>query len=420
MRRMSEDLRRHPRYRLALRVELDVAGETVSASTVGISRSGISLRLSPPPAMDERLPLRVQLPDGGLVVGRGQVKSLMPGCICGLSLVLDGEAQARWDSFLDEEEATGSLWRMIGRFARDPSDENAPRGIVERGPRAPLFKSIDLDDPTLSYHRDEETAVLRFHTVGENGEAYRVAFEKHASDEPDRCDLAAKLPGFKEQARRAVLRVLREEMILRFDESSPTVKARVCELKRGGYAYVQGDGAAPVGLVSLAVGELMLVSMNGKTVFPHFDEADLERVACDTFRHDMPRAVFSSSPPRAAEAAPAEVPRAVTLPPTSIGPASAAPPAGKPLKFQEGLDAIVFAQAASENVQTRRYGDREIHFHPGVWAKLVDENGAELMGPTLQDDGHACLLALVGPGAPRVVRIMKTSRVRLMKSPGGR
>lgn len=413
---MSEDNRRFPRYRLSLEATVLTPSGPVASSTVGISRGGVSLKMAPPPPMDARLPMSLRLPSGAVVQGEGVVRAVLPGDVVGFSLTMDAGTEAAWHAFLDEEEATGSLWRMIGRFARAPEDESAARGYVERGPRKPLFKSIDLDDPTLSHHLDSEETELRFHTVGENGEAYRVAFEKHPSDAPDDCDLAAKLPGFREQARRAVRRILREEMVLRFDESAPTVKARVCELNRGNFAYVAGgDEHGPVGLVSLAVGELMLVSMNGKAVYPFFDEQDLERVACDTFRHDMPRAVFAPKPAAAAPS-PVEIPRAVTLPP-----APAPPPAQKavPPKFQEGLDAVVFAQAASEVVQTRKYGDREIFFHPTVWAKVVDEKGSELMGPTLQDQEHVCLLALVGPGAPRVVRLTKDSKVRLMKSPGG-
>ncbi len=407
MLRMSDEPRRHPRYRLALAVELKTGAGSVAAQTVGISRGGVSVKLSPAPALQTKMPITMVLPSGALVRGVSELRTVMAGDVCGLAVLLDDASRGLWDAFIDEEEATGSLWRMIGRFARAPEDEGAARGVVERGPRGPMFKSIDLDDPTLSYHRDEEEAVLRFHTVGENGEAYRVAFERHPADDPEACDLD-KLPGFKEQARRAVRRVLREEMVLRFDESSPTVRARVCELVRGGFAYVTGgDDVIPVGLVSLSVGELFLVSMNGKSVFPHFSEAELERVACDTFRHDMPRAVFTSTSTPSQR--PAEVPRAVTLPPVPTQP--------MPAKFQEGLDAVVFAQAANENVQTRRYGDREMLFHPTVWAKLQDEGGSELMGPTLQDREHVCLLALVGPGAPRVVRISKESKVRLMKSP---
>ena len=41
------------------------------------------------------------------------------------------------------------------------------------------------------------------------------------------------------------------------------------------------------------------------------------------------------------------------------------------------------------------------------------------MGPTLQDGPRVCVLALVGPGAPRVVRLDESSKVALLKPPAG-
>ena len=105
--------------------------------------------------------------------------------------------------------------------------------------------------------------------------------------------------------------------------------------------------------------------------------------------------------------------------PTQLPPAA---PTTAPLKsayiarFREGYDAVRFAQTAAETVQTRRYGMRDIHFHPSVWAKVTLDDG-EFMGPTMQDEGRVCVLALVGPGAPRVVRLTPQSKVSLLKPP---
>lgn len=383
----SEDSRQHPRFRVALRVHFALATGTVSTNTVGVSRMGMSVRLSPQPALEEEVSITIELPNGTSIDGRARCKSHMPGALCGMSLSFGGSAQAYWDSFVDEEESTGSLWRMIGRIARAPDDALAPRGIKERA---------------------EGGDELRFHTAGENGEAYRVAFEKHPSDVGVDSDLATTLPGFREQARRLVNRVLREPMTLRLDEShgGKLVMARIAELQRGGFAYVQGDAETPTGLVSLCVGELILVARNGKTIFPHYNDDELERIACDTFRRDLSRPVFSHTPPRG-------VPRPVIPAPITL------PPVQKtemPAKFREGLDAVRFAQAASDDVQVRRYGDRDVFFHPSVWARVKVE-GSELMGPTLHDGIRVCVLALVGPGAPRVVRLDEQSVVSLLKPP---
>lgn len=372
--------RQHPRFRVSLRAHLALPAGTVAASTLGVSRSGMSVRLTPPlPAVGTEIPVTLELPSGTSIDGRATCRNHLPGSICGMSLELKGDAALSWESFVDEEEQTGSLWRMIGRIARAPDDVMAPRGVHGR------------------VAQDE----LRFHTVGENGEAYRVAFERHPADVPEASDLVSKLPGFLDFAHQQVLRVLREPMELSFDDGQTVMRARVAELARGGYALVhEGEGA---GLVALCVGELLLVARNRQTVFPHLGDDDLERVACDTFRRDLSRPVFSR--PRGLRPAP------VSLPPLPARPVP-------PTKFREGLDAVRFAQAANDDVQMRVYGDRQIWFHPSVWAR-VSEAGSELMGPTLQDGDRVCVLALVGPGAPRVVKLDEESAVKLLKAPSG-
>lgn len=389
----GEDLRQHPRFRLALQVLIDLPTGEVKTSTVGVSRTGLSLRLSPQPAIDEALRLSIALPDGRSIHGRGRCRAHMPGALVGLSLELDGRNQVLWDTFVDEEESTGSLWRMIGRIANAPDDDYAPRGIVAR----------------------DQGAQLRFHTVGENGLAYRVAFSKHPSDPADESDLCVRLPGFREPARRLVRRVLREDMIFRMDDAADArlVKARVVELNRGGWAYVQGEEGSgpnarrPVGLVSLGVGELVQVARDGQSVFPHFTELELEQIACDTFRHDLARPAF----PKVTQPTPVMLPPLVTPPPAR------GEPKGDPKRFREGFDAVRFAQAAAAEVQVRKYGDRDIFFHPSVWAKVKGDDGADLMGPTLQDGTRVCVLALVGPGTPRVVKLDEQSQVSLLKPP---
>ena len=360
------------------------AGE-VTTTTVGVSRTGLSLQLSPQPANDEAVKLVIVLPSGQQVSGRGRCRAQMPGAVVGLSLELDGKNQATWDSFVDEEESTGSLWRMIGRIANAPDDAFAPRGLSEQSARGKT----------------------RFHTVGENGLAYRLAFSRCETDPGDESDLCVRLPGFREPARRLVRRVLREDMVFRMDDAATTkpVRARVVELNRGGWAYVQGDDHTPVGLVSLGVGELLLVEEGGASVFPHFTALELEQIACDTFRHDLARPAFA----RASSSAPPPV----TLPALTSSPAAARP---DPRRFQHGYDAVRFAQAAATDVQVRKYGERDIFFHPSVWAKVDDDSGM-LMGPTMQDGVQLCVLALVGPGTPRVVRLTEASKVSLLKPP---
>lgn len=380
---VSDEHRQHPRFRLTLKVDVDLPGGTVTTTSTGISRTGLSIRLPDPPAVDDVVAIAIELPDGRVVQGQGRCRAVLPGNLIGMSLAFEDGVQALWESFVDEENSTGSIWRMIGRIADAPDDALAPRGLTI--PASPA------------------AAAQRFHTAGENGLAWRLAFHKHPSDPAEESDLCITLPGFREPGRRLVRRVLRHDVVLRLDADLPPFAARIVELNRGGYAYVQTD---PVGIVSLGVGELFLVDIDGESAFPHFSDLELEQVACDAFRHDLSRPMFAARP-RAA-------PPPVELPPL-VTPAPPPRPADVN-RFREGYDAVRFAQTATDDVQKRRYGAREIFFHPSVWARVtVDDN--ELMGPTMQDEGRICVLALVGPGAPRVVRLSPQSKVSLLKPP---
>jgi hypothetical protein len=404
---------------VALAVTLHTTAGRQQTRTIGVSQSGLSLLLDPAPAVGSVHALQILLPDGSILIARGTCRSHRPQHIVGFSLEFEGDDRSHWERFVEEEETSGSMWRMIGRIAAAPDDAFAARGVVET----------------------HAAASLRFHTVGENGLAYRLAFHKHPSDPPEESDLCIAVPGFREPARRLVRRVLRDDLTLRFDGldgSGEVITTRVVELVRGGYAWVSQDSAGGVAFIALAGGELLLVEKDGATVFPHLSDGELEQVACDTFRHDLSRPLFANKPKKA--------PRPVELPPlpppgTAAAAAVASPPAPAPARaasasaapampaapvpstpptrrFTEGYDAVRFAQAAADDVQVRRYGERDIYFHPSVWAKVRVEDGSEFMGPTMQDAGRVCVLGLVGPGAPRVVRLHDASVVALLKRRG--
>ena len=69
------------------------------------------------PVLEEDVAVTLELPNGTSIDGRARCKSQLPGCLCGMALTFAGDAQALWHSFVDEEESTGSLWRMISRIA---------------------------------------------------------------------------------------------------------------------------------------------------------------------------------------------------------------------------------------------------------------------------------------------------------------
>ena len=79
---------------------------------------------------------------------------------------------------------------------------------------------------------------MRLHMVGENGEAYRIAFEKHPSEPPDASAFAASAPKVLEVARRAVSRVLTQDVFLKRAPHAPVEAVRLVEMLKGGYGYL--------------------------------------------------------------------------------------------------------------------------------------------------------------------------------------
>lgn len=376
-----------------------VGGVDTNATTQMVSAEGFSAHLATMPKRGEACRFVVHLPDGTAQVGEAVCKNAIAD-LCGFSIQFErDDATAAWEKFIAQEEATGSLWRMIGRYTHaspDGGGGSAREVTVDAG-----MVSAPQTSPGATPQPPDvaPTGRLRFHTVGENGEAYRVLFERFESTEGVDCDLAERITGFADLAARAVLRVLDDEIVLRFIDDGPALRVRVCEQRRGGYAYIHESVDRGAALVSLAVGELILIEIDGEPVHPYFSLDELERIACDTFRSDMVQPMFA--PPSA------PVPRA----PEPITFATPPPIAG--------VAAVQRAQQDAAQIETRSYGERTIELFPQVWARANIE-GAMLLGPVMRDKQRALLLVLVGPGAPRVLRLDDDTDVSLLgRSPTG-
>ncbi len=364
---MAPEQRRHQRHPVQMRVKMRLPGGDVDALTQQVAHEGFSLRLPEPLPVGTVCSFIVHLPDGTAHVGKAECRNVSAGALCGFSLSFEDDSRRHWQAFIAQEEHTGSLWRMIGRYT-------APSGTA---------RGFVLDEIP-----NTNTGAMTFHTVGENGEAYRILFERGESDLGPDADLMA-VPGFQNLAERAVHRVLREPVTIKLVDDAPAQSVRVVELNRGGYAYVETGGQTAT-LVSLGVGEVMLIDCSDMEVFPSFTDEELERIACDTFRRDLPEPMFGR--------------------PEKISPAPVlfdAPP------DVTGLDAVRRAQDGAAHVETRLYGERKIDLFPQVWARAVDD-GHALMGPVMRDGDRALLLVLVGPKAPRVLRLSADSEVALL------
>jgi hypothetical protein len=338
------------------------------------------------------------LPDGKTIAARAIPKGGEREQ-SGFGLTIPDEDAARsWRAFLEEQQDASSLWSLIGRFASSSGEEKeTARLALEQSPIGVLFKRVgaraDKDVAAPSQNR-----VLRFHAVGENGEAYRIAFEKRGGVQPENSDLVSR-PGFKALAIKAASRVMKQDVVIQRDAKSTPLPVRVVELQRGGFAYVHGghDGI-PVGLVGLAAGESILVEDNGSSVFPHFDHDDLERIACDTVKkEERPRA----RPEEIVDATP---------PPTVLTEEA-------PLEPAVGLDALRAAQARAIH-GTRHYENKVIDVFPQVWIQATLANGQEVMGPTLRDGDRLLVLVLEGEGAPRIAKLGDANGVRVLQLRG--
>jgi hypothetical protein len=418
MSKSVHELRKHPRYPAELRLKVRLPSGDVDTFTSMVSLRGFSARLPAQVLSGLESTFVAHLPDGQAVVGDAITRTSMPDGMTGFEIMLDPAVHAAWASFIDEEGSTGSLWRMIGRYTSGHGDTASARAVVYTEPKAtvPVIAQQALAQQAGPPARDTKNATddiedtkkvaLRFHTVGENGEAYRLCFATRPSTIGIDSDLVSKVEGFAKVAEKAVSRILDEPVVIRMSENAMAQEVRVAELSRGGYAYVQGSENLPAGLVSLVVGELILVEVDGQPVFPRFTEMELEQIACDTFPSDLTRPLFpTTTTPARHQETPAPAPDTTRAAPAPI--TFETPP---PVM---GVEAVRRAQDTAERRERRVYGTRQIDLFPAVWARAKID-GCEVMGPTMRDGERVLVLVLVGPGAPRVVKLDERSEVTLL------
>lgn len=390
---MPDASRRFPRYPATLRLRLQLPGGELETTTEEISLAGLSAPCTPPPELGTRFGFVLHLPDERLLSGTAEVIRATSDGVTGFATEFPPGEQAEWEAFLDQERASGGLWRMIGRYAANQGQEKeAARSVLERGPLGILFKKIGAGS---SPEADGATVVTRLHMVGENGEAFRVAFEKHPGLKPDQCEVGRKVPGFLELARAAVAGILNEDVYLKRSPQAPILPARVVELIKGGFGVISLHPNAPPSLVGLHGGELIAIEIDGKRIFPFFEPADLDRIALDSFRRDP-------IPPTAAEpTAPATLLRDRFSSSYEHRELTTRQPA------QSTLRELKEAMGSARRVQTRSYGSRTIRLFPELWLEVV--RPASWSGPVrgfaMEDGLQLCVFVLVGPDAPRVLAL---------------
>lgn len=385
--------RRFARYPVNLRLRLQLPAGELETTTEEVSLAGFSAPCPDLPEVGTAFGFVVYLPDARTVSGTASAMRVSPDGLAGFSCEFAPAELPTWEAFVQQEADSGGVWRMIARYARsDRDDAEAARSVLEKGRFGFLFKKLGGGDK-----KDEAAEApnsVRLHMVGENGEAYRVAFEKHPSEAPEASAFANAAPAVLEFAKRAVSRILTQDVFLKRTPHAKVEPVRLVEMTKGGFGYVVMHPGGKPGLMGLHGSELIAVEVDGKPVFPFFDAADLERIACDTFRRDPDDA-------RAPEAAGA------TAKEERFSPAYAhkvVDTKGARRTTQEELRRLL---TATQRVQTRTYGPRTLKLFPDLWLEVerpVAWPGA-VRGFAMEDGPALCLFVLEGKGAPRVVRL---------------
>jgi len=402
--------RRFARYPVNLRLRLQLPAGELETTTEDVSLAGFSAPCASLPEVGTTFGFVVHLPDGRLVSGSASAMRVSPDGLAGFSCEFPPEQLATWEGFLQQEQASGGVWRMLARYAlAGGEDREAARSVLEKGRFGFLFQRLggEKDEPAP----DAPPQSVRLHMVGENGEAYRIAFEKHASEMPDASAFASASPKVLELARRAVSRILTQDVFLKRSPHAVVEPVRLVELAKGGFGYVvQHPGGKP-GLMGLHGSELIAVEVDGKPVFPFFSPEELERIACDTFRRE---------PEEAKDAKPAAPVASVSEERFSSAYVHKVVHTKDTARTTE--DELRRLIAASQRVQTRTYGQRTLRLFPDVWLEV--ERPLAWPGPvrgfTMEDGPALCLFALEGKDAPRVVRLEPGDVLSLIRAGGER
>ncbi|HEY1087615.1 MAG TPA: PilZ domain-containing protein [Archangium sp.] len=363
-------VRRFQRYPINLRLTLEFATGQIETTTDEVSQAGFSAPCPELPEVGVNFDFTVHLPDGARVKGKACAMHVGGEASAGFSCEFSKDEQAAWNAFLEQEHGSGGLWRMIGRYASSQSDDHAAsRSIVEKGPGS----------------------VLRLHMVGENGEAWRIAFEKHPSVDVETA-FAGAPPRTMEVARKAVSRALAEDVVLKRAPGAAVMTVRVVEMARGGFGFIDRQPGGRMNVMGLHGSELIGVEADGKTLFPNYTQEELQRIASDTFR----RADSKSVP---AVAAPAVKEERFSTQYEHKQVDAQHRIRHTPRSLSEVMD-------TSDRVQVRVYAERVIRLFPDLWLEVQRPGwAAPATGFALQDGQSLCLFMLHGPDAPRVVKL---------------
>ncbi|MDP1917185.1 MAG: PilZ domain-containing protein [Myxococcales bacterium] len=381
--------RRHPRYPVNLRLRLQLPTGELETTTDEVSLAGFSAPAPVLPEVGTSFGFVIHLPDGAHVTGTACAMRLGDGGSAGFSCEFPPGQQQLWENFVQQEQASGGLWRMIGRFAISTGDDaEAMRSVLVKGPLGILFRRIG-GEKKAEAEASEPPAVMRLHMVGENCEAYRIAFEKHATEGPEVSVFANAAPNVLDFARQTIARVLTQGVFLKRSPHAVVEPVRLVEMTRGGFGYVVPQASGKVSLMGLHGSELIVIEVDGKRVFPFFESEELDRIACDTFRRVPGEPTVTPTVPVREERFSAQYQHKIVHDRVAC----------TPKLLSEAMD-------SSQRVQRRTYGTRTVRLFPDLWLEVERPSWrGPARGFAMEDGAALCVFVMVGPNAPRVIRL---------------
>ncbi len=353
-----------------LRLSLQFPGGALETTTEEITRGGFSVQGAGLAGDTTPFGFVVHLPDGQLSSGSATSSTHVQAHGTGFSCTFSA-GEAAWTQFVDHAQNGAGLWQLISRLA------------------------TRLDANTGDHLHVAPS--MRLHTLGENAEACRIAFEKHPAEAPEVSTLSTSSPKLLELAQRTVSRLLTHDVLLKRSLHAEAQSVRLVELLKGGFGYVAHQDGGKLALMGLHGSELLVTEVDGASVFPFFTAEDLERIACDTLRltHPEPRA---PAPAPVEDAALRSDHFAAAYEHTAVDSRATVPCTREQLRA---------AMRASLRAQTRIYGLAMVRLFPDVWLE-VRRTGVwdePLRGFAMEYRGSLCLVVLAGFAEPRVVQL---------------
>lgn len=242
-------------------MHVSFGGRSLVSLTREISKTGLFFFADPAPDIGEGLRITLH-PDGHASLSVNcVVRYILPGVGAGVEIGGQPDPEVdRFRGFVEDQARSAKAWQLISGFVRSAID-GRETGAAE-------YEQKEVID------------------VGENGEAYRVFFERYPPIAPDRTSLAEH-PEALLQAQNQVLGVSSETVGIKLNARDRLRRVLLGQLRGGGYVAVVPPPTPSERFVfyTLSGREQIVIKEGDRAVYPFFTSADLARIKGDAVRH---------------------------------------------------------------------------------------------------------------------------------------